>query len=95
MKGKEEKKFGPKLDATTSTLPGALNQAPPRPGPGYNVPPEPPLVGSGSLHHQPNQQSQIVVESTIPLRRLFEFEYSQSAQELIFQDNVEDKLVGL
>ena len=52
MKGKEEKKFGPKLDATTSTLPGPLSRGPPRPGPGYNVPPEPPLVGSGSLHHQ-------------------------------------------
>ena len=36
MKGKEENKLGPKLDATTSTLPG-----PPRPGPGYYVPPEP------------------------------------------------------
>ena len=34
------KNFGPKLNATTLTLPG-----PPRPGPGYDVPPEPPLTG--------------------------------------------------
>ena len=34
-KGHERKKFSPKLDATTSTLPG-----PPRLGPGYDVPPE-------------------------------------------------------
>ena len=45
MKGKEEVKFGPKLDATNSTLPGPLSPGPLRPGPGYDVPPEPPLVG--------------------------------------------------
>ena len=38
MKHKEEKKFGPKLDATTSTLPGPLS-------PGTMYPLNPPLVG--------------------------------------------------
>ena len=33
---KTERILAPKLNATASTLPG-----PPRPGPGYNVPPEP------------------------------------------------------
>ena len=37
---KTERILAPKLNATASTLPG-----PPRPGPGYDVPPEPPLVG--------------------------------------------------
>ena len=40
--GQGRKKFGPKLDATTSTLPGPLSPGPPGPGPGYDVPPEPP-----------------------------------------------------
>ena len=42
QKGQGEKKFWPKLNATTSTLPGPLSPGPPRPGPGYDVPPEPP-----------------------------------------------------
>ena len=42
IKGKEDKNFGPKLDATTSTLPGPLSPGPPRPVPAYDVPPEPP-----------------------------------------------------
>ena len=42
---RDEKNFGPKLNATTLTLPGPLSPGPPRPRPGYDVPPEPPLAG--------------------------------------------------
>ena len=46
--GQGRKKFGPKLEASTSTLPGPLSLGPPGPGPGYDVPPEPPLAGPAS-----------------------------------------------
>ena len=47
--GRYEKNFGPTLNPTTSTLPCPLIPGPPRPGPGYDVPPKPPLVGPESL----------------------------------------------
>ena len=37
---RDVKDFGPKLSATTLTLPGSLSPGPPRPG--YDVLPEPP-----------------------------------------------------
>ena len=39
--GRDEKNFGPKLNTTTSTLPDPLSPGPPRPGSGYDVPPDP------------------------------------------------------
>ena len=44
------KKFGPKLDASTSTLPGPLSPGPPGPGPGTMYPLNPPLAGPGYDH---------------------------------------------
>ena len=43
--GRDEKNFGPKLNATTSTLPGPLSPGPLDPGPGTMYPLNPPLVG--------------------------------------------------
>ena len=45
MKGKVEKKFGPKLVGTSSTLPGPLSPGPLDLGPGTMYPLNPPLAG--------------------------------------------------